>query len=1115
MPAPLSSLGRILDVLAATADPGTDAGFLADAIWLAASRAAAEDGPPLPPDPVAPHAIAGAGEARPDTPGSSVGLPAPPAPAAHDAAGTGVSARHPDGDALVRGEPLSLGRSAPLSQALPIGRALQPFQRPWLKGSRTRLNVDATVDHYARGGPLVPVFSVAPEVWFEAVVVLDTSLSMQVWNETARALTQLMGGLGAFRAVHTWQLAWQNGQPHVHDQRGDSVRGNRVPHHGGGSPGRRVIFLISDCAANGWQRPAIWQLLYAWGQQVSVVLVNPLPRRLWRRSALNLPAVRVTAAQAGEPNSALRYRLPPRLQAVQRLPVERRNDWLPLPVVSCTPRSLGTWSRAVMRPDPQGCEAVLLPAAGRLSDTLPARSGDPVTRAGATRRGEPAVLADAFLRTASTHAARLGVLCSHLPALTVPLLHALREQAVPEAELADLAEVLTSGLLTISHTAGHDPVMVLHPGARERLSAEATTYDARQARRALSRHLDTHPYAPDGIAAVLHDPSAPQSFAAYQEPFAYAGLTDAQSAPEPHSSLQIVERLIADIDAGVLPFDAPLPSPLELATRFAASRDVVSTALGYLENMAFVRSGDEARRYVTTPSARGFRTPSDLFQRAGLAALLERGKAEGRIAGDDLRRAFEADAIPPTEWKDALRTVKLVLDDAGVELVVSASPKTGRRSPAKPAYQRVADALVDDMRNGTYADGDHLPSQTTLAERLGYSRSTVQRAFEQLRADGYITSAPDVPTAPESPSSEEFSEISRDIRLTLPSQLAHFQQVVMLVQRGKSQGSIKSDDLRRAFEADAIPPTQWKTTLRLLNDFLEQEGIELQVGTPAKKAGRFRITSRNAAERERKLELIRSPLPSCYRIAVLGLKGGIGRTTTTLALGDTLAAERRDRVVALDAAPNVGTLGLRVRRETGATIRDLVTMSPNRRSYEDLRRFTSRTPTGLEIIANDADPAVSTVFDDEDYRRAIDLLSTQYRIILTDTGTGLLHRSMRGVLDLADQLVIMATPSVDGATNASTTLDWLNAHGYGHLVSRSVAAICQVRDTGKRVRVEEIVRHFDARCRGVVVVPYDEHLAEGTIIDPDMMQPKTRLAYFDLTALVAEDYALRSPIHSS
>lgn len=239
---------------------------------------------------------------------------------------------------------------------------------------------------------------------------------------------------------------------------------------------------------------------------------------------------------------------------------------------------------------------------------------------------------------------------------------------------------------------------------------------------------------------------------------------------------------------------------------------------------------------------------------------------------------------------------------------------------------------------------------------------------------------------------------------------------------------------------------------------------------------------------------------------MISLKGGVGKTTTTTALGSTLATERQDRVIAIDANPDAGTLGRRVRRETGATIRDLVNSMSRVHSYMDIRRFTSQASSGLEILANDVDPAVSTTFNDEDYRQVIDLLGKQYPIILTDSGTGLLYSAMRGVLDLAHQLIVISTPSVDGATSASTTLDWLVAHGYADLVANSITVISGVRETGKMVKTEDIVAHFETRCRAVVVVPFDEHLSAGAELDLEMMRPKTREAYFELAALVAEDF---------
>ncbi|MDW4909197.1 AAA family ATPase, partial [Streptomyces sp. ADMS] len=310
-------------------------------------------------------------------------------------------------------------------------------------------------------------------------------------------------------------------------------------------------------------------------------------------------------------------------------------------------------------------------------------------------------------------------------------------------------------------------------------------------------------------------------------------------------------------------------------------------------------------------------------------------------------------------------------------------------------------------------------------------------------------------------------------------------------------------------------PLGYTAAVELSSDrLLNNKKQKAKSGRPAAAPSRFKIGGKKEeAERQRKLELIRTPVLSCYRIAVISLKGGVGKTTTTTALGSTLATERQDKILAIDANPDAGTLGRRVRRETGATIRDLVQAIPYLNSYMDIRRFTSQAPSGLEIIANDVDPAVSTAFNDEDYRRAIDVLGRQYPVILTDSGTGLLYSAMRGVLDLADQLIIISTPSVDGASSASTTLDWLSAHGYAELVSRSITVISGVRETGKMIKVDDIVSHFEMRCRGVVVVPFDEHLAAGAEVDLDMMRPKVRESYFNLAAMVAEDFVRHQQMH--
>nr|WP_245928623.1 MinD/ParA family protein [Murinocardiopsis flavida] len=245
-----------------------------------------------------------------------------------------------------------------------------------------------------------------------------------------------------------------------------------------------------------------------------------------------------------------------------------------------------------------------------------------------------------------------------------------------------------------------------------------------------------------------------------------------------------------------------------------------------------------------------------------------------------------------------------------------------------------------------------------------------------------------------------------------------------------------------------------------------------------------------------------------HRVAVLSLKGGVGKTTTTVALGSTLSSLRGDRVLAVDANPDRGTLSDKVRLETAATIRDLLNEKDTIRRYADIRGFTSQAISRLEILASDRDPAVSEAFSEDDYREVSRLLEHYYSICLTDCGTGLLHSAMRGVLGLADQTVLVSTASVDGARSASATLDWLEAHEFGYLVRGAVVVLSMVRADGKSsIDLGRLEEHFASRCRAVVRIPWDTHLEEGAEVTLENLHANTRDAYLQLAATVGEAFA--------
>ena len=252
---------------------------------------------------------------------------------------------------------------------------------------------------------------------------------------------------------------------------------------------------------------------------------------------------------------------------------------------------------------------------------------------------------------------------------------------------------------------------------------------------------------------------------------------------------------------------------------------------------------------------------------------------------------------------------------------------------------------------------------------------------------------------------------------------------------------------------------------------------------------------------------VQQPLRGCYRIALLSLKGGVGKTTITATLGATFASIRGDRVVAVDANPDRGTLSQKVPLETPATVRHLLRDAEGIEAYSDVRSYTSQGPSRLEVLASESDPAVSEAFSSDDYIRTLEVLERFYSLVLTDCGTGMLHSAMSAVLDKANVLVVISSGSVDGARSASATLDWLDAHGHQEMVRNSIAVINAVRPRSGKVDMKKVVDHFARRCRAVKQVPFDPHLEEGAEISLDRLKPATRETLIELAAVVADGFS--------
>lgn len=279
--------------------------------------------------------------------------------------------------------------------------------------------------------------------------------------------------------------------------------------------------------------------------------------------------------------------------------------------------------------------------------------------------------------------------------------------------------------------------------------------------------------------------------------------------------------------------------------------------------------------------------------------------------------------------------------------------------------------------------------------------------------------------------------------------------------------------------------------------------------------GRWNPGLSEAEERLREqLGKIRTPLPGPHSVVVSSIKGGVGKTTVTALLGLALAEYRGDRVIAMDANPDAGTLGDRLVGEQQAsktTVRDLLDNLDQIRSSTQLSGYTHLAGR-LQVLTSEQEPELSEMFSADDYEAVLRTLSRYYEALLTDSGTGVVHSAMQGSLRHADSLVIVGAPTQDGASRASRTLQWLGTHQdqqgrfpYRQLAQDAVVVLSC--DRSSPYVDESVIReHFKARCRAVVELPADPHLSTGGIVDLDALSPAGRDAALHLAATVAEGF---------
>jgi MinD-like ATPase involved in chromosome partitioning or flagellar assembly len=235
---------------------------------------------------------------------------------------------------------------------------------------------------------------------------------------------------------------------------------------------------------------------------------------------------------------------------------------------------------------------------------------------------------------------------------------------------------------------------------------------------------------------------------------------------------------------------------------------------------------------------------------------------------------------------------------------------------------------------------------------------------------------------------------------------------------------------------------------------------------------------------------LRQPVTTARRIAVASMRGGAGKTTVALLTATALAYGRRDRVVAVDADPQLGSLALRAGTSSSGSVVDFG-VAGSFHDFAEPERYLGRTASGLWLVTG-AYGAEVTGLTLEAYRAAVASLARFFAVVVTDCGAGADSSLNRGVLLDAHALALVTPATADGIISAHHALSWLRRTPAAGLLARTVVVLCPRAARSEGVDLGRGAEILASHRVQVTSLPYDRHLAAGARIEPTMIGEATR-----------------------
>ncbi|NLE76766.1 MAG: MinD/ParA family protein [Chloroflexi bacterium] len=204
-------------------------------------------------------------------------------------------------------------------------------------------------------------------------------------------------------------------------------------------------------------------------------------------------------------------------------------------------------------------------------------------------------------------------------------------------------------------------------------------------------------------------------------------------------------------------------------------------------------------------------------------------------------------------------------------------------------------------------------------------------------------------------------------------------------------------------------------------------------------------------------------------ISVFGPKGGVGTSTITANLAIALHEAAKDKVVLVDGNLQFGGLDVLLNLQASRTVADLATKMDDL-DADLISSVLVPHPSGVKVLLAPPRPEMADMVHPEHMKAILEQMRRMFRYVVVDTWTSIQDLTLN-ILDVADQILLLATPEVPALKNAKVFFDVADALDYPPEKIWLVVNQADRRGAIRAMDIESSIKHPIAAA-----IPSDERV---------------------------------------